>query len=103
MGNLTKALKENEHLKRQNQVLRESVIKVRRELEQRKNDGDAAVDQLTQLIYSYIGAIALRDGQIFIASEDIKKVINEYDMELSIEEDGYTFKLVPKCKEESDG
>lgn len=103
MGNITKLLKENEHLKRQNKAQQTALQKARRELERIKNDEDAAVAQLTQLIYSYIGAIALRDGQVFISSEDIKKVISEYDMELSIEEDGYTFKLVPKRKEEADG
>lgn len=103
MGNITKLLKENEHLKRQNKAQQTALQKVRRELERIKNDEDAAVAQLTQLIYSYIGAIALRDGQVFISSEDIKKVISEYDMELSVEENGYIFKLVPKRKEEADG
>ncbi len=104
MGNLTKLLKENQHLKNQNQGLMQALSRARREVAKVKGDTAMALSEIADMVRAYIGALALNAGEIFISHDDVKEVLSKYDMEISFVDAGYLFKLVEKIAEdEADG
>ena len=102
MGNLTRALKENERLKNQNTGLLEALKRKNGQLEGYKAESAKALKQISDMVSAYIGAICLEreDREIKVLHTDIKRVLADFDVELELGDDSITFKLVEKSKGE---
>lgn len=102
MGNLQRALKENDHLKNQNRGLLDALKRKNTQLEGYKAESAQAISQISELTAAYIGAICLgrEDREIKVLHTGIKRVLADFDVELELSDDGITFKLVEKSKEE---
>jgi hypothetical protein len=99
MGNLTNLIKENNHLKRQNETIRAALRRKRDELKAQNDNAVAAIRELTELTSAYIGAVCLSAGEsVEIRHDLIKKVIEEYNVIVTTSETGFTFSIEEKAK-----
>lgn len=99
MGNLTNLIKENKHLKHQNEAMRGALRRKRDELEAKHDNAVAAIRELTELTSAYIGAICLSAGEsVEIRHDLIKKVIEEYNVVVTTSETGFTFSIEEKAR-----
>lgn len=98
MGNLTKALKENEHLKNQNRGLLDALKRKNGQLEEYKAQSAEALKQISEMMSAYIGALCLQneEREIKIAHNDIKSVIEGFEVDVKTDEQGFIFTLIPK-------
>lgn len=101
MGNLTKALKENEHLKNQNRGLLDALKRKNSQLEGYRAESAEAIRQISEMTAAYVGALCLQNEarEIKLSHKDIKRVVENYDVEIETYEQGFIFKLVPKSLE----
>lgn len=100
MGNLTRALKENERLKNQNTGLLEALKRKNGQLEGYKAESAEALKQISDMVSAYIGAICLRneDMVVKISHDEIKRAAAEFDLLIEADETGFSFRLVEKAK-----
>ena len=99
MGNLTNLIKENNHLKRQNEAIRGALLRRRDELKAQNDNAVAAIRELTELTSAYIGAICLSAGEsVEIRHDLIKKVLEEYNVVVTRTETGFTFSIEEKAR-----
>ena len=97
MGNLKDLIKENKHLKRQNESLLASLRYKSATIREEHERTDAAVKELSTLTAAYIGALCLTAGEdVQIRHEAIRRVLDEYDVILSTDEQGITFSITEK-------
>ena len=101
MGNLTRALKENERLKNQNTGLLEALKRKNGQLEGYKEDSAKALREISEMVSAYIGAICLQneDMVVKISHDEIKRAVGEFDLLIEADETGFSFRLVGKAKE----
>jgi hypothetical protein len=103
MGNLTNLIKENNHLKHQNEAIRAALKRKRDELKAQNDNAIAAIRELTELTSAYIGAICLSAGEsVEIRHDLIKKVIEEYNVIVTTSETGFTFSIEEKARVDDD-
>lgn len=99
MGNLKDLIKENKHLKRQNESLLASLRYKSATLREELERTDAAVKELSTLTAAYIGALCLTAGEdVQIRHDLIKKVIEEYNVIVTTSETGFTFSIEEKAR-----
>ena len=99
MGNLKDLIKENKHLKRQNEAIRGALQHKRGELKAQNDNAVAAIRELTELTSAYIGAVCLSAGEsVEIRHDLIKKVLEEYNVIVVTSETGFTFSIEEKAK-----
>ena len=101
MGNLQKALKENEHLKNQNKGLLDALKRKNGQLEEYKEDSARALREISDMVSAYIGAICLGadEHKVRIEHADVSSVLANFDIEIETDEIGIIFRLVEKNKE----
>lgn len=99
MGNLKDLIKENKHLKSQNEAIRGALQRKRDELKAQNDNAVAAIRELTELTSAYIGAVCLSAGEsVEIRHDLIKKVLEEYNVIVTTSETGFTFSIEEKTK-----
>lgn len=97
MGNLKDLIKQNKHLKSQNEVILGALKRKNAALKAETEKSDAAVKELSTLTAAYIGALCLTTGEsVQIRHDAIKKVLAEYDVMVSADEQGMTFSITEK-------
>ena len=103
MGNLKDLIKENKHLKRQNESIRGALQRKRDELKAQNDNAVAAIRELTELTSAYIGAVCLSAGEsVEIRHDLIKKVLEEYNVIVTTSETGFTFSIEEKARVDDD-
>lgn len=99
MGNIKDLIKENKHLKSQNEVILGALKRKNAALKAETEKSDAAVKELSTLTAAYIGALCLTAGEsVQIRHDLIKKVIQEYNVIVTTSETGVTFSIEEKAK-----
>ena len=99
MGNLKDLIKENKHLKRQNEAIRGALQRKRDELKAQNDNAVAAIRELTELTSAYVGAVCLSAGEsVEIRHDLIKKVLEEYNVIVVTSETGFTFSIEEKAR-----
>ena len=98
MGNLQEALKRNKHLENQNKGLLDALKRKNSQLEEYKVQSAQAISEIADLAASYVGALCLNTDtkELKIAHEDIKRVLADFDLQVSLDESGVVFNLVAK-------
>lgn len=98
MGNLQEALKRNKHLENQNKGLLDALKRKNGQIEEYKVQSARAISEISELTASYIGALCLNTDakELKISHDDIKRVLAEFDTEVSLDAIGVTFRLVAK-------
>jgi hypothetical protein len=99
MGNLKDLIKQNKHLKSQNEVILGALKRKNAALKAETEKSDAAVKELSTLTAAYIGALCLTTGEsVQIRHDLIKKVLEEYNVIVTTSETGFTFSIEEKVK-----
>ena len=99
MGNITTLRRENEHLKNQNTGLMQAIKRVRDASQAQAAESAEAIRQLTEITAAYIGAICLATGNsVEIKHEDIKRVLEGYDVLVENGEQGIVFSIAEKAE-----
>ena len=99
MGNITHLKKQNQHLQNQNTGLMQAIKRVRDASRVQAAESAEAIRQLTEITAAYIGAICLASGNdVQIKHEDIKRVLEGYDVLVENGEQGVTFSIVEKSE-----
>ena len=99
MGNITTLRRENDHLKNQNTGLMQAMKRVRSAMTAQAAESAEAIRELSSITAAYIGAICLESGKaVEIKHEDIKRVLEGYDVLVESGEQEIRFSIVKKAE-----
>ncbi len=101
MGNLQEALKRNKHLENQNRGLLDALKRKNTQIAEQREQSAQALAEISDLTSAYIGAICLgaEGHEVKVKHTDVKAVLEQFDVEISLDKDGVTFVLVEKKAE----
>lgn len=101
MGNLSDALKRNKHLENQNRGLLDALKRRNAQMAQQREQSAQALAEISDLTSAYIGAICLgAEGHVVkVKHTDVKAVLEQFNVQISLDDDGVAFELIDKKAE----